>query len=333
MPYADFDFVDSQGRSYSHYEVKDFKLPAKPFWQPLEESNGVGAFVRQQHITPFIGATARLYGYSDKDLMQQAAPEPKLAGYTRQYKEEANFALERTAELAVNDTQKMFVEYFDSKLTSIGLLALRFVARQVKNAFEYWSWALALAVTRYDATVLVWREKVRYSRVRPIAVVQAVVGDRTVSTYAGPGAGLQKVRGSDWRPYVRTMPHGEYPSGSACICGSFAEVMRSWTGSDSATGATASFPSGSSRREPGVTPQEDLSYSFSTWSEVADICSQSRLWGGLQFAGSLPSGEKLCSGNIAPAVIENIKLLIAGSPEGALAEKANTEINVRPLVK
>jgi len=32
-------------------------------------------------------------------------------------------------------------------------------------------------------------------------------------------------------------------------------------------------------------------------------------------------------------VINNIKLLIAGSPEGALAEKANTEINVRPLVK
>lgn len=44
------------------------------------------------------------------------------------------------------------------------------------------------------------------------------LGERSVKTYAGPGQGVKSIKASEWEPFVRTMPHSEYPSASACIC-------------------------------------------------------------------------------------------------------------------
>lgn len=44
------------------------------------------------------------------------------------------------------------------------------------------------------------------------------LGDELVEAYAGPGQGVQVMKASEWEPFIRTMPHSEYPSGSACIC-------------------------------------------------------------------------------------------------------------------
>ncbi|CAN0270974.1 unnamed protein product, partial [Scytosiphon promiscuus] len=39
-----------------------------------------------------------------------------------------------------------------------------------------------------------------------------------VEAYAGADQGVQTMKASEWEPFIRMMPHSEYPSGSACIC-------------------------------------------------------------------------------------------------------------------
>lgn len=52
-----------------------------------------------------------------------------------------------------------------------------------------------------------WRERSRYK-----------LGDEMVEAYAGPGQGVQTMKASEWQPFIRTMPHSEFPSASACMC-------------------------------------------------------------------------------------------------------------------
>lgn len=44
------------------------------------------------------------------------------------------------------------------------------------------------------------------------------LGDELVETYAGPDLGVATIKAEEWEPFIRTMPHSEYPSASACIC-------------------------------------------------------------------------------------------------------------------
>ena len=70
----------------------------------------------------------------------------------------------------------------------------------------------------HDATVVAWKEKVRHDLVRPTTFIQRTKESDTINTWGGPYAGTQQIRGKDFQPYKRVMPHSEYPSGSACLC-------------------------------------------------------------------------------------------------------------------
>ena len=56
-----------------------------------------------------------------------------------------------------------------------------------------------------------------------------------------------------------------------------------------------SFPAGSSKVEPGVTPAQDMFVQY-TLDEVRDRCGQSRLDGGMHFTAAVSDSFKLCSG-------------------------------------
>ena len=76
-----------------------------------------------------------------------------------------------------------------------------------------------------DALLLVWKEKVRHNAARPTTIVHELLGDKLVDTYAGPLMQAQFIPATEWQPFIRTMPHAEYPSASACICTAFKETM------------------------------------------------------------------------------------------------------------
>lgn len=60
--------------------------------------------------------------------------------------------------------------------------------------------------------------QVRHDLPRPPSVITSRFGDTLFETYAGPGQGVQMIKASEWEPFIRTMPHSEFPSASACIC-------------------------------------------------------------------------------------------------------------------
>lgn len=60
--------------------------------------------------------------------------------------------------------------------------------------------------------------QIRHDKPRPPTVVRDQLGNTLVETYAGPGEGVQSIKASEWEPFIRTMPHSEFPSSSACIC-------------------------------------------------------------------------------------------------------------------
>lgn len=340
LPYDDFKIVGANGKAYLPYEVqrntrtratrgkqtcpKRFLDKDSWEWEPLLESDGHGYFTKQQHVTPFIGFTGRLFGVTESEYNSFKTDAPSY-----DWCEEANFVVKNTKDLATSDLEKMLVEVYDSKFTSILPFQINWLLQKGVSLFEFWMMDMALVVAMYDATMLVWRDKVHFNSVRPTTVVHAVKNNQIISAWGGPYQGVQQMRGNDWQPYKRTMPHAEYPSGSACVCTTFAKTMSELTGQDATDiPIVHQIPAGSSKVEPKKTPAQNLTLTYNAWSEVAEACGSSRLDGGMHFSKAIEGGEKLCSG-IAAAVVERAKRLAAGDAAAAMANFEDRDIRVR----
>jgi len=66
--------------------------------------------------------------------------------------------------------------------------------------------------------------------------------------------------------------------------------MRRYFNSDT-LGWPVPFPQGSSRIEPGVSPANDLTLLFPTWTDFEQRCGQSRFWSGVHFKPSITNGH------------------------------------------
>lgn len=77
---------------------------------------------------------------------------------------------------------------------------------------------LGHTVAENDDVLLAWKEKVRHDRIRPTSLVQAL-GEFEVTSFDGTN------KASDWVPFVRVMPHAEYPSGYGCLCVALAQYV------------------------------------------------------------------------------------------------------------
>lgn len=102
----------------------------------------------------------------------------------------------------------------------------------------------------------------------------------------GAGQGTQTIDGGDWLPYQSinaiTPPFAEYVSGHSTFSAAAAEVLKRFTDSD-IFGASFIQAAGTSRFEPGITPQTDVILSWQTFSEAADEAGWSRRYGGIHF--------------------------------------------------
>lgn len=87
-----------------------------------------------------------------------------------------------------------------------------------------------LSSAEYDALLSAWREKVHFDRVRPTTVIQNWGSDE-LDTYNGDPSSTSSdiIAARDFQAYIRVMPHSEYPSGSACLCTSYAEFADLFT--------------------------------------------------------------------------------------------------------
>jgi len=264
----------------------------KTRWTPLLEDNKLGYLFHQTHVVSHIGQTGKTMYVPNEEHCRRTLEDPNY-----DLEKELNLTLERSSML--DDKTKMEVEYFDTKITSLPPLLNQYWDSKniANNSFErtYESYALNSAI--YEATLLLWRLKIEHDLIRPVTVAQQYGVGKVAKAFAGPGAGIRDIPVDQWESYIRTMPHAEFPSGSACVCEVFREFATLVSGKDDVdVPLVAKFAAGSSRIEPGITPSKDITLSWSKWSDIYEACAQSRLNGGVHFTASIPAGRNLCSG-------------------------------------
>ena len=61
--------------------------------------------------------------------------------------------------------------------------------------------------------------------------------------------GTQALTGNQYRSYIKTMQHADYPSGSACYCAAWTNALRGALGTDTFD-FTITFPAGAGPPHP-----------------------------------------------------------------------------------
>jgi hypothetical protein len=291
---------DEGGREFNRRPYSDYlgyepvntayELDHPGRWQPDIVTMGNGIFRVQQFVTPQIGTTQP---YSLRNLNHfKAHPPVKSNPRHPGYRQQVNEVLAASASLT--DHQKMVAELFDNKLFGLGFAALFMTLSRGLSLEQFVHYDFLTNMAAFDTAIVVWREKRRFDAVRPFSAVRHVYGDRHVTAWGGPGKGtVTDLPASQWRSYLDTADHPEYPSGSASFCSAHAEASRRYFGSDE-FGWSVPAPQGSSRIEPGVTPAADITLGpWATWTDFERDCGLSRHWAGVHFLSSIPAGHAL----------------------------------------
>merc|ERR1719233_616430 len=272
-------------------------------WMPLVESDGTGFFYTQEHVTPQLSVADGLVGTADQ--MSRTVDHPNY-----DYLAEMELTYERVA--SVTDEEIALVALMDSKLLLINAMIMGIDDHHPLGFEELALFALGFQLAEHDATLNAWREKVRYDLIRPTSVSHYLVPEKNVMWFDGTN-----ISSSQWQPLIRVMPHAEYPSGSSAICrvtADFAQLyvknILGWenlatTWVMKAGGAPSNFPA---MKEY---PKMDHEVTFKTLDELADMCSLSRLLGGMHFSASTQAGEDLVEG-IGERAWETVLSLLNG---------------------
>lgn len=264
----------------------------QPLRQPLDDPNGqVQEFLTPQwgQVTPF--------GLTSGDQFRPPAP-PEFG--TPEFEERAREVLDISANLT--DEQKIIAEFWeDGGGTSFPpgtwMTFGQFVSdRDTHTLDEDIKMFFTLGNAVFDAGIAAWEAKTFYDYVRPITAIRELFAGQEVQAWGGPGQGTQTIDGSEWQPYQRhtspTPPFAEYVSGHSTFSAAAAEILQRFTGSD-AFGGSATVEAGESALEPGVTPTNDVTLSWDTFSEAADESGISRIYGGIHFRDGDLNGRAL----------------------------------------
>lgn len=286
QPYADYLGYKPVNTAY---ELKD---PSR--WQPDIVTMGNGIFRVQQFVTPQMRVTLP-YSFDKPDRFTTPAPtKSKFQGVAgnKAYREQADEVLAASA--ALTDYQKMAAEMFDNKLLSLGFSSLFAALSRNLTLEQFVQYDFLVNVAAFDTAIAVWNEKNKHDAVRPFSAIRHLYGNQLVTAWGGPGKGtVHDLPGKEWRSYLQSADHPEYPSGSAAFCAAHAQASRRFFSSDQ-LGWSVPAPQGSSRIEPGVSPAADLVLGpWETWTQFEEECGLSRFWGGVHFRSALSAGKHL----------------------------------------
>ena len=276
-------------------------------WQPLLVRPGrSGNYVVQNFVTPQYSVTEP---YADIDPREHRVGPPTDSDYANleAYRAQADAVLELSATLT--DERKMLVEFFDLKARDIILSP---TTKDIDDTIEFVQLGFLLHMAQFDAGIVAWQEKLRYDAVRPITAIRYLYGDELVTAWGGPGHGTVELPASEWVSYVQNADHSDYPSGTTIFCSAYAQAFRRYSGSEEIESFTTVLRAGSSVVEPEVTPADDVTISFETWTEYEETCGESRLWAGVHFRPSVDASLEI-GGAFGDAAYDYWETLIDGT--------------------
>lgn len=288
-------------------------------WQPLTTTAAQGAYRSQTFVTPQLGVT-RPYSYDHPDEFDVPAPtRSSWQSDPSGYRDQAAEVLDVSQRLT--DRQKLSAELFDDKIEALGTTALHVAQRHRFDVQRFVEYDFLANVAAFDATIAVWHNKRRFDAVRPATAIRFLHAGDIIDAWAGPGLGTSEQLGDHWESYLPTADHPEYPSASTAMCHAHAVASQRWFESD-ALEWSVRRKVGESKIEPGVVPARDLELRFDTWTEFAETCGESRVWGGVHFADAVTAGAAIGS-----AVAERAVDLVRGHLGGRARRPVSTAVS------
>lgn len=266
-------------------------------WQPLQYFDDTHTFITQ----PFVGAQwylVVLFALQSGDEFRAdlAFFGPAIYGSSA-FLEQVDELVAISANLT--DEQKMIAEYFaDGPHSELppghwDLFAQFVSARDHHGVNEDAKLFFALTNAIFDAGIVAWDAKHAFDSVRPVTAIPYTLQGQQIRAWGGPGKGTVTMDGRFWIPYQRstfpTPPFPEYNSGHSAFSAAGAEILRLFTGSDT-FGASVTFPVGSSKIEPGLTPSHPVTLQWNTFTDAANQAGISRRYGGIHFQGGRSHG-------------------------------------------
>lgn len=320
--------------------VSTLDNPSK--WQPLYT-----LYKGTQHVQIFTtpqwsDTEPYIVDFNPRDIR---TPNPINSNYGGDgYEAQAREVVEAAANLTPRE--KMIAEYYDNKAREVLFfppVEAMTTDRGPRDTMEFFQLDFLLHIAQFDAGIVAWQEKARHDAVRPITAIQTALAGEQVTLFDGT-----TVDGSEWRPYLDTGDHPEYPSATSCFCAAQAEAWKQHYnngpgGSDNIPmiqtpgGAIPGYQgvllAGSSVYEQGE-PAANIPIGYSTWSDYVDDCGQSRVWGGLHFQDAVDASMEACDdvGALAWSYFETLLDGTAGLRQPAMAQPADPALSPRVLV-
>ncbi len=282
LPYSDYTGYKPVNTAY--------KLRNPSRWQPDLQRQGLGLYKIQQFVTPQF-ALVEPYSYDDPRQFYMPPPRNSKFRNRRAYRQQADEVLLASANLT--DAQKVKAELFDDKFRSLSFSVSTNTDVRNLSLLEFIQFDFLVNIATFDSGIFVWQEKYRYDAVRPFSAIHKLYRNRLVEAWGGPGKGTVHLPGNEWESYLEEADHPEYPSATTCFCYAHAQAARQFFGDDDMVYALT-IGAGRSRIEPGITPAEDTLISYSTWTDFAEECGQSRVWAGVHFQAAVDESAAVC---------------------------------------
>jgi len=319
IPYQDWTLNIPVNRP-SLVPVESESILDPDHWQPLIYVNSsheveIQSFLGAQWyaVKPFALRTADQF----RKLLAMSGP-PRFG--TPEYVQEALELIEISAGLT--DRDKAISEYWADgphSETPAGHwnLFAQYVSRRDHHTVDAdIKMFFALNNALLDTSIATWDTKRAFDSVRPITAIATLFSGKQIQSWGGPGKGTAAIDGSNWCPYQRmefpTPPFPEFVSGHSAFSAAAAEILKRASGSER-FGASAIIRPGSSRIEPGLTPERKVRLRWPSFSAASDQAGLSRRYGGIHFKNSDLMGRTL-GRLVAEQVWEKAELLWAGSP-------------------
>lgn len=321
-------------QDYSGYTPKNTPWTIRfPFrWQPLLETNGLGFFFRQEHVVPFARDTF-MFTMSRQELLRRKVKSPydhpDATVHTALKKDLSTLRRDarkvfKTSRM-LTERQRLLAELFDNKVNAFKTEQNPFGTASIAAAVRFFVlgpqldftldeeviYGLGANIVSYDAMVTVWKEKRRQDAIRPTGqTMKFLFGDKSVLVAGRPYEPPISIRAGEWQPYIRTMPHSEFPSASACACAAVIEHALVVTKGRDLFPYNVTFLKGSSKFAEDF-PRRDVTVPINRLSEWARLCGKSRLWAGVHFEPAVKAGVELCRG-IGKKTQEVVDTFVAG---------------------
>ena len=262
-------------------------------WQRLAYDDGATAPTPHIITQSFVGAQwyrVVPFAMTSPDQFRSFVAQfgPALFG-SETYLQQSSDLITISANLT--DEQKMIAEYWaNGPHTELPpghwVLFGEFVSRRDNHSVDddaKMFFALTNAV--FDAGIAAWDAKRAFDSARPVTSIPYLFHGQQIKAWR-PFQGTQTFDGSLWIPYQRTTfptpPFPEYISGHSAFSAAGAQILKLFTHSDK-FGDSVTFPAGSSNIEPGLTPKQEVTLSWATFTDAANQAGISRRYGGIHF--------------------------------------------------